>query len=112
MEKQDQVLKRSQQLNNTTLQTTSAQVAVVLLLGTSFELSLAANRRMDFILDKQPGSRVEIMLRNARLAKLLDDMKEREEEMKKMETEEEEPDLPDYDLESLGGIEGLQTALR
>ena len=51
------------------------------------------------------------MLRNARLAKLLDDMKEREEEMK-METEEEEPDLPDYDLESLGGIEGLQTALR
>ena len=65
---------------------------------------------MDFRLD-QPGSRVQIMLRNARLAKLLDDMKEREEEMK-METEEEEPDLPDYDLESLGGIEGLQTALR
>ena len=68
---------------------------------------------MDFRLDQQPGSRVQIMLRNARLAKLLDDMKEREEEMKmEMETEEEEPDLPDYDLESLGGIEGLQTALR
>ena len=67
---------------------------------------------MDFRLDRQPGSRVQIMLRNARLAKLLDDMKEREAEEMKMETEEEEPDLPDYDLESLGGIEGLQTALR
>ena len=68
---------------------------------------------MDFRLDQQPASRVQIMLRNARLAKLLDDMKEREEVMKmQMETEEEEPDLPDYDLESLGGIEGLQTALR
>ena len=67
---------------------------------------------MDFRLDQQPGSRVQIMLRNARLAKMLEDMKEREEEMKMDMEEEEEPDLPDYDLESLGGIEGLQTALR
>ena len=88
------------------------QVVVVLLLGASFE-TLAATRDLDFRLEPGSSSRLQVMLRNARLAKLLDDMKEREEEMKmEMETEEEEPDLPDYDLESLGGIEGLQTALR
>ena len=49
------------------------------------------------------------MLRNARLAKLFQEQEKREEE---------EPDYgdyeapPDYDLESIGGIEGLQDALR
>ena len=49
------------------------------------------------------------MLRNARLAKLFQEQEKKEEE---------EPDYgdyeapPDYDLESIGGIEGLQDALR
>ena len=83
------------------------QVVVVLLLGASFE-TLAATRDLDFRLEPGSSSRLQVMLRNARLAKLLDEMKAEEEIVE----EEEEPDYADYDLESLGGIEGLQTALR
>ena len=50
------------------------------------------------------------MLRNARLAKLLDEMRKEGQGQGEGETEE-EPDYADYDLEGLGGIEGLQTAL-
>ena len=84
------------------------QVVVVLLLGASFE-TLAATRDLDFRLEPGSSSRLQVMLRNARLAKLLDEMKAEE---VIVEEEEEEPDYADYDLESLGGIEGLQTALR
>ena len=52
------------------------------------------------------------MLRNARLAKFLKDMREREEEEPDYGDYEREVGDGDYDLESLGGIEGLQTALR
>ena len=72
--------------------------------------TLAAPRDPDHRLE--PGSRVTLMLRNARLAKFLKDMREREEEEPDYGDYEREVGDGDYDLESLGGIEGLQDALK